>query len=378
MTDSAASPAVCHSSGRSQTNPRVVFVPGANPGASFVALDRGILRDLADVVEVEPGLTRGARLAFARRLRDALATRRVDLVAVWFGTPGYGAVAALLCRIYRVPLLVIAGGAEVASVPRLGFGDAQPGWRRAIVGRVLRAAQVVWAFSESARREVNALVQPRDLRVVPPAVDTVFFAPAARAPGSVVLTACGIISAVTIRQKGLDRVAALARLRPALSFVITGRVAAGDREAAAFADAVPANVAMPGFVSSTDLRALYAQARVYLQLSAHEGFGVAVVEAMAMGCTPLVSNLPALRALVSEPNLVIENRGAAADALALDRALAGSYAAPEWADLHRRFGTDARRRAWTALFTDLGCMPSDPSVGSMPAAPAAAATRPTS
>ena len=115
----------------------------------------------------------------------------------------------------------------------------------------------------------------------------------------------------------------------------------------AFVASAPANVRFTGFVSREALRDLYAASRVYLQLSVHEGFGVAVVEAMAMGCTPLVTDLASLRELVDEPALRVPD-GAPLDVRldSLDAVLRGSYAAERWDELDARFGIDARRAAW--------------------------------
>lgn len=332
----------------------VLFVPGVNPDASFVALDRALLAARGPFLELAPGTDFMARTAFASRLAAALSRARVPLAVLWFAAPGYGSIVAAACRLARVPLLVVAGGAEVADCPAAAFGDARSVWRRALVRHVLTGARLVWAFSDAARREVAGLAPTAVVRVVPPAVDTEFFQPLARARLAQALTVCSAINRVTIRQKGLDRVVALAHARPAVPFCVTGRVEADDRAVQAFVAAAPPNVRFPGFVSREELRDRYATSRVYLQLSAHEGFGVAVVEAMAMGCTPLVADLAALREIVTEPALRISGAEALEGQLdKLDRALAGSYAAEHRAALHARFGVAARRAAWLSTLDEL-------------------------
>jgi hypothetical protein len=333
----------------------VLLVPGANPAASFIDADRRILRELVDLAELAPGAGLASRLAFARRLGAVLAGGRVRLVVLWFAAPGYGAIVATRCRLSDVPYLVVAGGADVARHPEAGFGDARRPWRRAVVAQVLAGARVVWAFSAAARTEIESVTRPARLRVVAPAVDTAFYAPAGVARETQVLTTCSVINRLTIRQKGLDRVMALARARPAVSFVVTGRVETADAAARAFVASAPPNVSVAGFVSRETLRDLYARSRVYVQLSVHEGFGVAVAEAIAMGCTPLVSDLASLRALVQTP----EQRVARPDSLEegltkLDRALDGSYAATGWAEIDRRFGLGARRDAWIRELREMG------------------------
>jgi glycosyltransferase involved in cell wall biosynthesis len=276
-------------------------------------------------------------------------------VVVWFGTPGYGSLVSAACQAVGAPYLLISGGAEVARRDALGFGDARRPLRRTLVARVIRGARVVWAFSESARAEVEALAQPAMLRVVPPAVDTSFFRPLATARTAQVVTACWTISRLTIRQKGLDRLLELARRRPQVSFVVVGHAQDADERVRAFVGGAPPNVTFPGFVTRDALRHLYASSRVYAQLSQHEGFGVAVAEAMAMGCTPLVADEPSLRAIVGDGGPVVGHDASVDVALqALDQALAGSYAADRWSEIDRRFGPAVRRQAWIDELGHLG------------------------
>ena len=331
----------------------LLLVPGANPDASFVAIDRDVLAP-AGLVELAPGAGVAARAVFASRLTTRLASGRIRAVIQWFAAPGYGSIVAAACRLARVPLLVIAGGAEVASCPEAGFGDARSPWRRRLVRRVLTDARLVWAFSKSAEREILALAPAARVRIVPPAVDTRFYRPTPRPREAQAVTACSAITRVTIRQKGLDRVAALARVRPEAAFVVTGRLDSDDEVVRAFLASVPPNVRFTGFVSREALRDLYAASRVYLQLSVHEGFGVAVVEAMAMGCTPLVTDVASLRELVDEPALRVPDDAPLDVRLnSLDAVLRGSYAAERWDELDARFGIDARRAAWQATLAEL-------------------------
>jgi glycosyltransferase involved in cell wall biosynthesis len=341
------------SSAVASQSPSLLLVPGVNPAASFVALDRDLL-GVRGLAEATPGVGAAARAAFAGRLAAALVRKRPAAVILWFAAPGYGSITAALCRLACVPMIVVAGGAEVATCPEVEFGDGRSPWRRWLVGRVLTAARVVWAFSKSAEREILAVAPAARVRVVPPAVDTAFYRSPPTPRAAQALTACSAITAVTIRQKGLDRLLALARARPEVTFVVTGRVHADDETVSGFVAGAPSNVCFAGFVTRAELRALYAGSRVYLQLSAHEGFGVAVVEAMAMGCTPLVSEIGALRELVDEPALRVPLDAPLAFQLdRLDAALTGSYAADRWAELDARFGVDARRAAWHTTLAEL-------------------------
>ena len=182
---------------------------------------------------------------------------------------------------------------DVASCPEIGFGEARGGWRRTASRWTLEQAALVWAFSESARREIAARARPRAIAVVPPAVDTLWFRPPSppRARERLVLTTCAAIGPVTIAQKGLDRLTRAAALLPDVPVVVTGALDRADSAVRAFVAGAPPNVSFAGHVSREALRTLYARAAVVAQLSRHEGFGVAAAEAAAMGCALVTTDL---------------------------------------------------------------------------------------
>jgi len=58
-------------------------------------------------------------------------------------------------------------------------------------------------------------------------------------------------------------------------------------------------VTFTGAVSDAELIDEYARARVFVSASEHEGFGISAVEAMAAGCVPVLSDIPAFRRLIT-------------------------------------------------------------------------------
>ena len=70
---------------------------------------------------------------------------------------------------------------------------------------------------------------------------------------------------------------------------------------------LPNQILYLGFVDRDEMKKLYSESKVYLQLSRHEAFGVSVVEAMAHGCTPFVSNVFALPEVVYGNGFIVNN-----------------------------------------------------------------------
>jgi glycosyltransferase involved in cell wall biosynthesis len=134
-------------------------------------------------------------------------------------------------------------------------------------------------------------------------------------------------------------------------FVVTG----SPDPAFPIREQLPPNVSCPGFVPRAELRALYARAQVYLQLSDHEGFGVAVAEALAMGAVPVVADLPALREVAGTAGRYVSRAATADDvAAAIVDALHASpgAGAVEWTRIDAAFGPAVRRAAWERLLED--------------------------
>jgi glycosyltransferase involved in cell wall biosynthesis len=68
------------------------------------------------------------------------------------------------------------------------------------------------------------------------------------------------------------------------------------------------NVEFTGWVSDEELESLYRRAAVYVQASRHEGFGLAVAEAMLAGCVPVVMDVTAMPEVVGEAGVLISSQ----------------------------------------------------------------------
>jgi glycosyltransferase involved in cell wall biosynthesis len=82
---------------------------------------------------------------------------------------------------------------------------------------------------------------------------------------------------------------------------------------------VPPRVHFTGYVRDEDLPALYSGAMAFLYPSFYEGFGLPVVEAMATGTVPIVSNSSALREVAGDAGIVVDPHDLEAIASAIVR-----------------------------------------------------------
>ena len=63
-----------------------------------------------------------------------------------------------------------------------------------------------------------------------------------------------------------------------------------------------------GWLSDEELEDLYRRASVYVQASRHEGFGLAVAEAMLAGCVPVVMDVTAMPEVVGEAGVLVHSQ----------------------------------------------------------------------
>jgi glycosyltransferase involved in cell wall biosynthesis len=136
-----------------------------------------------------------------------------------------------------------------------------------------------------------------------------------------VLTTAYSVGANFIRQKGLDTFVQAAAYVPDARFVLTGQFL--DQAAADLQAAAPSNVEFTRrLLSDDELLAYFQRAKVYVQASAHEGFGLALAEAMAAGCVPVAVPATAMPEVVGETGFYAPFGDAAAFGAAIRQALA--------------------------------------------------------
>jgi glycosyltransferase involved in cell wall biosynthesis len=291
---------------------RVMFVD-RSPTSGFMTTDLELLEGMGPVDRVAyPGWPSPAFIG-----RCVLGSLRCEVFFVFFASE-HAVLPAMLARLFGRRLVVVTGGYDTANVPqhRYGLAARGMGW---LPRSVLRQADVVLPFSATALRDLQALDPDTAERatVVPLAID-----PSAWHVGSVErvqgrVVTVGYVTEMSLERKGIDRFIALARRDPGREYVIAGRVAP---EVADQIDAVrPPNLRLTGYLAQTELAELLWSSELYVQLSWHEGFGLAVAEAMACGCVPVVSDVPALAEVVGGWGVVASGPD---DLDAIDRASA--------------------------------------------------------
>ncbi|MFH0779074.1 MAG: glycosyltransferase [Candidatus Eisenbacteria bacterium] len=264
---------------------------------------------------------------FRRRLSDlfrlARYGREADVFFCWLGNTSTF-VATLFARAYRKRCIVIAGGDDVVNLPEIKYGAMRPGvrnvLRRTLCRLALRSADRVLAVSRATRKDAieNAGVSAGKIFVMYHGFDVngpVDFSEKAR---SLVITV-GEVKRDNLERKGLRIFVESARHVPEATFVVVGRWV--DKSVERLMRIASPNVFFTGYVPDSELRAYLERAKVYVQISAHEGFGCSLAEAMSCGCVPVVTGRFAIPELVGDCGVYVPAADARLAADGIRRAL---------------------------------------------------------
>ena len=275
--------------------------------ATFVRDDLATLRTRYEVNAIRCS----SRISFRTLLRPL---RSSDLSFSWFAL-GYAARAVLLGKVLGRPSIVIAGGWDVLGMPEIGYGAARSLRGRLRARLAVRNADLLLAFSEFSRDTIRTLAG-REAHLVYLGVDCDRFRPGKKED---LVVSVGNITEQNLKRKGMEAFVQAAAHLPGARFILAGR-----QDPAAITTLrrlAPPNVEFPGFLPETELLDLLSRAKVYVQASYNEGFGLAVAEAMSSGCVPVVTDRGSLPEVVGDAGLYVPFGNPEATAMAIAKGM---------------------------------------------------------
>ena len=277
---------------------RILYVHSRK--ASFVQIDREILTERYELEDLyQPGRVPNPVKLIAGVLR-------ADLVFGWFAS-WHTFFPITLAWLLRKPSVLVIGGFDVANMPDIGYGHQQGGLRMHASRWMFRRATRLVTNSYYSLEEIerNTPIPPERVTVVHHGVPDPFGSPPAEPKERIALNV-GAVDEGTLVQKGQLPFAEASRELPDVRFVLAGKWL--DDAVAELRTRGGANLELTGWLSDEELLDAYRRAAVYVQASRHEGFGLAVAEAMLAGCVPVVMNVTAMPEVVGDAGVLIESQ----------------------------------------------------------------------
>ncbi len=328
---------------------RLLFVKSRR--ASFIELDQRLLAERYDVHEIyQPGRFSDPRVL----IRELF---RADVVVGWWAS-WHTLLPITLAWLLRKPSLLIVGGFDTAAEPEYGYGYQLGGVRAHMSRFIMRHAGILMTNSEYTRQEIwrNTGIPADQVRVVYhgiPELDTAGGPLAASFgdPERPIALTVGIVDRTNLDRKGLRAFVEAGGMVPEVNFIVAGKIV-GD--AGAELERIAAgNVHLTGWLEDEELESLLTHARVYVQPSKHEGFGVSVAEAMLAGCIPVTTRAGALPEVVGDTGVVLEDSRPRTVALGVREALHLGTAEVARRRVRERFSVEQRRAGLFALLDEL-------------------------
>ena len=226
---------------------------------------------------------------------------RNEIVYCWFAD-FRAFVAVFLAKLFGKKSIIIIGGYEVANVPEINYGGFL---NKKISGRlkyILKNANKIFSVSEASRKELLAVFPTLKPQLIYNGVDCQRFFPKGKKE-KIVLTV-GNVQHGNLKRKGLETFVKTATFLPDFKFILVGKFM--DDSIEYLRSIAAENVEFTGFVEFEKLSEFYQKAKVYVQVSAHEAFGLSLAEAMLCECVPVVTRRGAIPEVAGENGFYVD------------------------------------------------------------------------
>jgi glycosyltransferase involved in cell wall biosynthesis len=226
---------------------------------------------------------------------------KADITFSWFASV-YSSLLVLLTRIFKKKSIIIIGGADVANEKEYNYGIWLSWWKSKVVKYGITHADYVLPVDESLEKEAMRLCNydGKNISVVHTGYDSSQWFP--RGKKEPFVLSVGVCpDMVRIMKKGFDILFAVAKNMSDTKFIIIGI-------SPHIADqlSVPPNVQCIPKVAQKELLDYYQRAKVFTQLSRHEGMPNTLCEAMMCECIPVGSNAFGIPTAVGDAGFIVD------------------------------------------------------------------------
>lgn len=282
--------------------------------SSFVKNDINLLDKHYEVKALNSSFGRGLtglRNLFKLTFFSIFHLLKSDVLYCWFAD--YATfLPSLLGRLLGKKVYVVAGGFDARHIKEINYGAKARPLRWFCVRNTFRLATKIFPVSnftaESLHEITNGKHAPLKVVYNAPDLDKFISLPIPNKRKNQVITISQADTELESHLKGISRFINTAILLPEIQFIVGGLRAAALTKAQREAEGINNVSVLEGPLDLySELVPLFCESAAYLQLSTDETFGLAVVEAMACGCVPIVTNIGGLPEIVPGEEFIINN-----------------------------------------------------------------------
>jgi glycosyltransferase involved in cell wall biosynthesis len=209
--------------------------------------------------------------------QQVLNIRNSDLVWIWFADiPALPIM--IISKLFHKPTVVNVGGFEVSGIPEINYGNQLKPIRGWISRWIIRNASAVIIPSPIYEEKIKNLIPTANVYMIPNFIDTSMCDTQLPQKEDIVVTA--VCSKFAYDYKGIPMFQRVSNMIPYKSIILE-------------------HLPREEYINTLK------RAKVYCQLSRDETFGISLVEAMACGCVPVVSDKGALPWIVGDCGIVV-------------------------------------------------------------------------
>ena len=213
------------------------------------------------------------------------AIARNDMVYIWFGNH-HAAYSALVAKLLRKRVIIVAGGYDAASVPELKYGFMQHPIKKYFAKLAFNSADIVLAVSLSTMDNVEKYSNASNVKLVYLGVDPTTFKLDPKATRDTILTVCQASDWSRLVLKGVDKFIEVSKKLPQYNFMVIGVT---DKALNKLQSMAGPNVKFRPSMPRAELEQYYNKAKIYCQLSRQDSFSLTTAEAMLCGATPVIT-----------------------------------------------------------------------------------------
>ncbi|MBS3768052.1 MAG: glycosyltransferase family 4 protein [Candidatus Cloacimonetes bacterium] len=274
--------------------------------------------------------------------------KKCDISYIWF-VEWRAFLTALFSRLLNKKSVLIVGGYEVVKLPEIDYGGQLSWYNRLLFRWSIKLTDRVLAVSKSIKDDIFKHTGFAKAKVVYNGVDPDKFY-AAGTKENIVITV-GYVKNSNLTRKGLENFVKTAKYLPQIKFYLIGKVL--DDSIDYLKSIANDNVNFEGYVTFDKLRSYYQKAKVYVQTSAHEGFGISLAEAMLSECVPVVTSHGALPEVVGNTGFYVEYNNPEETAASIEKALNSSSGSAARQRIENHFSLSNREEQLIKIIKNL-------------------------